>query len=307
MSALVLLFIVHLRYIRSMTILYKFIDSVNQLPLDRFEVKPDASIFESWDFLRLGDGESEQFYSRAKPGNPQGLGKQLRIQTDLLDWQNQDRSKTYVAMAHQLDFARQREYLGSISKFDINIPDQSYEFQTHGDGIGEWDGTLKCGLPDDIAVSLEICHVQDQELNATASVKTGWQGKFYVMIRVLVDRQLMQSLTEDINSGRYHSLTTSVSVMPWRPLNDHFDNLLPSASPVAADEGYDFPQISETQCSDMFRFTLEPKDEPEKMADLFAQQSQLLETLLQSVKALRPLLIATVGLMLALAVLVVQK
>ena len=290
-----------------MTILYQFIDSVNQLPLDRFEVKPDASIFESWEFLRLGDGDFEQFYSRAKQGNPQALGKQLRIKTDLLDWQNQDRSKTYVAMAHQLDFARQREYLGSISKFDINIPDQSHEFQAHGDGVGEWDGTLQCGLPDDIAVSLEICHVQDQELNATASVKTGWQGKFYVMVRVLVDRQLMQSLTEDINSGRYHSLTTSVSVMPWRPLNDHFDNLLPSASPVTADEGYDFPQISETQCSDMFRFTLEPKDDPPRMTDLFEQQSQLLETLLQSAKALRSLLIASVGLILALAVLVIQK
>ena len=307
MSALILLFMIHIRYIHAMTILYKLIDSVNQLPLDRFEVKPDASIFESWDFLRLGDGDSEQFYSRAKPGNPQGLGKQLRIKTDLLDWQNQDRSKTYVAMTHQLDFARQREYLGSISKFDINIPDQSHEFQAHGDGVGEWDGTLQCGLPDDIAVSLEICHVQDQELNATASVKTGWQGKFYVMVRVLVDRQLMQSLTEDINSGRYHSLTTSVSVMPWRPLTDHFDNLLPSVSPVTADEGYDFPQISETQCSDMFRFTLEPKDDSPRMTDLFEQQSQWLETLLQSVKALRSLLIASVGLMLALAVLVIQK
>ena len=257
--------------------------------------------------MRLGDGDRVEFYSRAKPGNPQGRGKQLRIETDLMDWQNQDRSKTYVAMAHQLDFARQREYLGKISKFDIKIPDQTHEFQAHGDGGAEWGGTLRCGLPDDIAVSIEICHIQDQELNATASVKIGWQGKFYVMVRELVDRQLMQSLTEDISSGLYRSLTTSVSVMPWRPLNDHFDNLLPSASPEATDEGYDFPQISETQCSDMFRFTLEPQDDPPNIAELLAEQSHVLKTLLKSIKVLRSLLIVSVVFMGLAALLLALK
>ncbi len=290
-----------------MSIDYKCIDSVNQLPLDRFEVKPDASIFESWDFLRLGHGDGAQFFSRAKLGNPQGRGKQLRIEIDLLDWQNQDRSQTYLAMAHQLDFTRQTEYLGTISKFDLNIPDQSHNFEPYIDEIRTWDGMLGCSFPDDIAVTLEICHVQGQELNATASVKTGWQGKFYVMVRVLVDRQLMQSLTEDINSGNYKALTTSVSVVPWRPLSEHFDNLLPTDSPELDDVGYDFPQISETLCSDMFRFTLEPKDSQPNISLVGQQQSKLLEDIRDSIKGLRPILIASIALLAVLSVVIFQK
>ena len=289
-----------------MRVAYKFIESINHLPLDRFEVKPDASIFESWEFLRLGTGDSAQFFCRAKPGNPQARGKQLRLEIDLLDWQNQDRSKTYVAMAHQLDFTRQTEYIGSISKCDVSIPVESYSFELDSEADQDsWDGSLLCELPEDAAVTMEICHVQGQDLNATASVKMGWQGKFYVMVRVLVDRDLMQTLVNDISSGKYERLTTSVSITPWRPVGDSFNNLLPLDQPLADDEGYDFPHIVDTRCSDMFRFTFMPRDQEGQMMAAMEDQSQQLKSLVNITRTSQRLRAATSALLVVLLVVLV--
>ena len=288
-----------------MKLTYQFLKSINQLPAERFEVEPDASIFESWEFLKLGEGDTAQFFARAKPGNHELRGKQLRIEIDLLDWQNQDRSKSYVAMAHQLDFTRQSEYVGSISKCDLMIPDESYVFETEQQE-NRWDGKLACGLPEDAAVSIEICHVQGQSLNATASVKMGWQGKFYVMVRILVDRKLMQTLSDDINSGRYERLTTSVSVAPWRQLGDTFYNLIPPDRPVAEDEGFDFPQIVDTQCSDMFRFTFMPRDQEGRTVTILEGQSQQLNKLIQVLTSSNRLMMAALALMTLITVMIIQ-
>ena len=288
-----------------MNLTYQLLESLNQLPTDRFEVKPDASIFESWEFLKLGEGETSKFFARAKPGNHELRGKQLRIEIDLLDWQNQDRSKSYVAMSHQLDFTRQAEYVGSISKCELLIPDESYVFDTESNGK-TWDGKLVCGFPDDATVSVEICHVQGQDLNATASVKMGWQGKFYVMVRILVDRKLMQTLSDDINSGRYERLTTSVSVAPWRQVGDKFNNLIPPDRPVPEDEGFDFPQIVDTRCSDMFRFTFMPRDQEGRTVTILEGQSQQLNTLIQVLTSSNRLLMAALALMTLITVMIIQ-
>ena len=288
-----------------MKLTYQLLESINQLPADRFEVKPDASIFESWEFLKLGEGDTAQFFARAKPGNHELRGKQLRIEIDLLDWQNQDRSKSYVAMAHQLDFTRQCEYVGSISKCDLKIPDESYVFESELQE-NRWDGRLSCEFPEDAAVSIEICHVQGQSLNATASVKMGWQGKFYVMVRILVDRKLMQTLSDDINSGRYERLTTSVSVTPWRLVGGTFNNLIPTDMPFPEDEGFDFPQIVDTQCSDMFRFTFMPRDQDGRTITILEEQSQQLNKLVEILKSSHRLMAVSLVLMTLIAVMIIQ-
>ncbi len=289
-----------------MKINYKLIDSVSQLPLDRFQVEPDASIFESWEFLRLGDGANARYFSRAKPGNPQLMGKQLRIETNLLDWQNQDHSKTYVAVAHQLDFTRQTEYVGHLSRFDVKIPEELYQFDADADTDPTWDGVLRCGLPDDTAVTVEICHVQGQELNATASVKSGWQGKFYVMVRILVDRSMMETLTADINSGQYRRLTTTVLVTPWRLIGETFDNLLLTERESMSSEDYIFPLIDETRCNDMFRFTLEPVEEPVKPIQLLQEHSYKLQHVIDVMRSFRPLMIVQVIILGLIALMVSQ-
>ena len=288
-----------------MKLIYQLLKTVNHLPLDRFEVKPDGSIFDSWEFLKLGDGDASQFYARAKPGNPELRGKQLRIEVDLLDWQNQDRSKSYVAMAHQLDFTRQSEYVGSISKCDLLIPDESYVFETEAQE-NIWDGKLDCSFPEDATVSMEICHVQGQSLNATASVKMGWQGKFYVLVRILVDRELMQTLSDDINSGKYERLTTSVSITPWRLIGEKFNNLIPQDRPFPDDEGFDFPKILDTQCSDMFRFTFMPRDQDGRTITILEEQSHQLSNLIELLKRSHRLMLVSLLLMTIITVLLIQ-
>ncbi|MAH72624.1 MAG: hypothetical protein CMK29_00820 [Porticoccaceae bacterium] len=283
-----------------MNINYKLLDNVNQLPLDRFEVKPDASIFESWDFLQLGHGENSKYFSRGRPGNPHARGKQLKIEIDLTDWQNQDRSKTYLAIAHKLDLTRQSEYVGKITKCDVLFPHEQYSFVSDNTGDASWAGEITPGLTDDATVSVEICHVQDQELNATASVKCGWQGRFYVVSRILVDRSLMETISGDINSGNFHRLTVSVLISPWRLLEGTFKNLVPTDDALDYGDGYDFPKISETCCSDMFRFTLEPSVEEKESEDQMSHQSNRIKELVEISRHLRTFVIVNSVLLLAL-------
>ena len=285
-----------------MNINYKLLDSVNQLPLERFEVKPDASIFESWDFLQLGDGENSKYFSRGRPGNPDARGKQLKIEIDLSDWQNQDRSKTYLAIAHKLDFTRQSEYAGKIAKCDVFFPNEQYNFVSDHSGDATWNGEIKPCKTDDAAVTVEICHVQDQELNATASVKCGWQAKFYVVSRILVDRGLMETISEDINSGNFQRLTVSILISPWRLLEGTFKNLVPTENPVDDEDGYDFPQISETCCSDMFRFTLEPSLKDRKVEGEMVQLPNRITELVNIIRHLRTYVIINSALLFILVV-----
>ncbi|MAJ80331.1 MAG: hypothetical protein CMK30_03240 [Porticoccaceae bacterium] len=285
-----------------MKINYRLLNNVNQLPLDKFEVKPDASIFESWEFLQLGDGDCSKYFSRGKPGNPNARGKQLKIKIDLSAWQNQDRSKTYLAIAHKLDFTRQSEYVGKITKCDVLFPAEQYNFVADNSGNVAWNREVSTDTTDDAAVTVEICHVQDHELNATASVKCGWQGKFFVVSRILVDKGLMETISGDINSGNFRWLTVSVLISPWRLLEGTFKNLVPTEDLIDDETGYDFPQISETYCSDMFRFTLEPSMEDKEVEDQTFQLSNQINELVKIIKHLRTFVVLNSALLLILVV-----
>ena len=94
----------------------------------------------------------------------------------------------------------------------------------------------------------------------------------------------------------------SVLISPWRLLEGTFKNLVPTEDLIDDETGYDFPQISETYCSDMFRFTLEPSMEDKEVEDQTFQLSNQINELVKIIKHLRTFVVLNSALLLILVV-----
>ena len=85
-----------------------------------------------------------------------------------------------------------------------------------------------------------------------------------------------------------------------------FINNQPFNRPVPEDEGFDFPQIIDTQCSDMFRFTFMPRDQEGRTVTILEGQSQQLNKLIQVLTSSKHLMMAALALMTLITVMIIQ-